>query len=430
MEKWIEMTTKFSRLFFCLFLIGVSSVYPQASLASTCSGTHSSILDSKFPSLAQMKETVLKIASNPSIRNRILRIDSKGSEVEFMSPLVKEVLAKSKEKLSDLYESSDQQIKFFEMTQNFVLERLQRGELTYEEIYNLPFIISRYFHSEIFSPVFLNDLASHHADLMQFVSMGIYPLPMVFSPSFEIRALLFALKTPPISITTKTFVSYLDQHRFAPIENPLHDEGHVLGKLANIKILTSQRKKMLSDLPVEKDELLRALQLTGQIETEMISAARGLKVGKEVALFFLHQLFVESDFYFHNFTTRRHDYSQALGETLPIMYRELAGRITAIPGLPTGGYRGFTNVDFKRILVDLNLYNVELEIAPGQIRKIYYSSDRSEEVFIESDRKYFFDYLLRIEGEIVPLFQKIIWSHSDSLNAIPESPSEASHPPS
>ncbi len=276
----VQIKPKFL-LEFILFIVtslGISS----GSLADSCISFYRPKAVILAPhdgsSLSIFKDKILEMADHPMIRDQKLTIDSKGEAVVFLKPLIEQLLKKAARLWDPKLHSDYRNTEFGKL-----LEELNAAhgsaEMTYFDMYSVPFRLSRFFDLKIEDAgVKTPRMKDMKWRLSQYVKRGIYPLPMGIAPDFELRTKLWATLTPPISFIAKEFYSQLDYRDFSPDENIDHDLAHAGFHLSD---------------GFRKGEIIQM----SQIPKPVFKVVDGYSlVQRKMAYYFLHDLFPEGHY--------------------------------------------------------------------------------------------------------------------------------------
>lgn len=394
----------FKRYFLFALIIFISS----ASYALTCSDLVGSV-----PSLSLMKQTVLKVQQHPQIQNMTLRVDSRGTEVEFMYPLVHQILSKAEAEIKQTQSEGSVKYNYFFAYKKQKLDRMRSGELSYAEIHFIPFELSPLFKQGA-DPYLYNGSKlinqKRMERLIRLVQVGIYPLPMFFTPGFLLRSQLLGQLTPCVSVVKQAFKSYLDDKFFDSTQSPPHDEIHASDFLSKVIESSQQFTRGLDASDPRRLNILRArTRQLGKVQVDLINTALKMPPGqREIAIFFIHQLFPEGGLNIKGGTS--------LADSIKSSFKsKYSTNALKIKQDKTVNKNAFDDDGFKAFMSHIGLYNVEITAWNGRF-KIYYSAERPEEQFLAADRKRLYDYMMSLESEILSAFEHVVEANAIELN--------------
>ena len=100
--------------------------------------------------LDKLKASVLDIANHPQIRNRTLRLDSKGEQIRFFNPIFHHILNKAARIFSQI-PKGDTRLNIQSEFDDFIdktLKKWNEGNFTYNDLIDLPLQVAVFFHED------------------------------------------------------------------------------------------------------------------------------------------------------------------------------------------------------------------------------------------------------------------------------------------
>jgi hypothetical protein len=318
--------------------------------------------------LEKLKKQILEIASRPEFDAPNFDIRESGEHVKFMFPLVEHAIEKASRELEII--GNKPVLEKFESEKNIWISRMKNLEMTYAEMLAMAEIISIYLDgaqlkNETFvAPTYVRNRAE---DL---IDSGVVPLPMFFTPDFELRTRLWALDRPPISIVKKPFYSLLDNQNFTIRSNIPHDWFHA-SEITMYSYSKQIRRASNQALVAYMDK---------QSFTD-----------KKFGFFFLHQIMPEG----------------TLG------YETLAGTKIAMTKSVNQTFKNYfhDNLNLIWLIESLGLMSVRFETTPGQFVKFEKTIDQrngKQLIEIEGSREQFISYISNLKNKLIDDFTHVL----------------------
>lgn len=333
-------------------------------------------------------ETIFGVAQHENIRLRRLQATSKGEVVRFLHPLVEHLLSKAEVQIK-----AEQDPKRETQFAGFVgqcRDRLLRGEMSYTEMLYLPTVVGHFLQNisqERQSFKYLQQLVIEKSEVVEkFVQKGVYPLPMFYTPNFELRNRLWAHWTPPISLSAKPFYSELDGQGFGIVSGVNHDWSHASILLS--RVTHPGRAKILRSMHFQMIEVVERLPY---------------RLQRDLGHFVLHQFFAEDYFVFNHYESSK----ESLQELL-VMKR---GTI----------FSHFRGAKFVWLMKALRLYDVRLQIGP---EKYVYLSDNGENRLLIDHLQDLMEFTTQLRSDLNESFLKIIEAHKEEFERESPTPKE------
>lgn len=359
----------------------------QAHSGNRCLDFYTSPDGKQSSPIDALKKTIVGISGHESIKNRSLRANSKGNQVLFLHPLVEHFFKKATPLVLDSRSFKPKNIHFYEEYRDRCISLLKAGEFSYAQMLAVPDILARVFSNSLYHQSqnieYIKRIEYYkEMEIEEFVKMGVYPLPMFFTPDFELRVRLWANYTPPISLNRLPFASELDRAVFSIGGNVEHDFDHARQLLKTIKNV--EHAKVMSD-----------------IQNAMIDFVDGLSFAdKQIAYFFLHKFFPEA-----GLTGLSAGSLAELKETLKFRFEnnDNDSFVTANLSDNSWAFRG------------MHLYEVKFEIAPNQLILFGGQSQGKSAFFIEGSKEQFSNFVNLLKEKLNLRFQKILDDHGKVL---------------
>jgi hypothetical protein len=301
--------------------------------------------------LLKFKNKILEIASHPEFEKDDFDLNAHGPRLRFLHPLIHHMIQKASVEM-DKSVNVPAKAKF-ESEKVKWLEELKNDQMTYKAMLILPTTISFLLSAsktDWWDPKFRpygHDMMTHP----KFKNKGIFPLPMFFTPDFELRTRLWVLDRPMISVVKNDFYSQLDSRHYSIADNIVHDWFHAYASLGKEGVITSKIKRRAGNQAL----LSFTEKLTG--------------VERKIGFFLLHVLIPEG----------------------PINYRSLADTKQEIAAELKNEMRRFSTDEkyYDWTKSALGLVGLRIETAPGEYLRLEKNESDGSLYFAEgSDRQY------------------------------------------
>jgi hypothetical protein len=351
------------------------------SHASISNGTHCLRVYSPYQNadsglgLQNFKKKIMEIAAHPEFDKPDFDLDATGPRLRFLHPLVEHMIGKAEKILTEIGNPHISEIYIY--YKDAWLKQLKTDTMSYKNMLELPSLISSFLHR-----------AKKHDDLSKFVptkmtfyaGVGpkIFPLPMFFTPGFEMRTRLWIMGRPMISIVKDEFYSFLDAAHYDINENIGHDWGHISTMYMHFK---------------EKDYRHSVNKSLLEYFDKQVGAE------KTIGFFFLHQLIPETGLVYQNLQTAKKSVEDSLNISLNKFLIASPPPNHNAKIISTLEEKGFPEIITHRlwIIETLGLLGTRIEVAPGQFIRAEKSRYGDKVELVEGTEELFVNYFSQMK---------------------------------